>query len=153
MSGIEIKVRYSSGAYLARAGTGKAAKQASCTVGAYEAAWAVARKCLSAPVSSIVVVPQDGDENRFLARRLGPDEVVTVIEFEDHGQDFLEWDVLSDGTILDSRPFQASTWCCCRALNAGSLFPGGPVRIRTPRGEELTINYPIAKLRRKGGAA
>jgi len=28
-----------------------------------------------------------------------------TIEFEDHGQDFLEWDLASDGEILASFPF------------------------------------------------
>lgn len=35
---------------------------------------------------------------------------IRTLYFEDHGQDFLEWDVADDGFVLDSRPFQASVW-------------------------------------------
>lgn len=52
-------------------------------------------------------------------RRLA--KVVTTIRFEDHGQDFLEWDLDVNGKVIECRPFQASIWCGRLVMNNTEL--------------------------------
>lgn len=72
-----------------------------------------------------------------------------TVKFEDHGQDFLEFDVEADGKIVGVRPFQFSTWSKHKVMNmewlkvgnwvvlddihgAFSKKPGGMLRIKYP---------------------
>jgi hypothetical protein len=72
-----------------------------------------------------------------------PGTIITV-DFEDHGQDFLQWDICN-GVVVDCRPFQSSVWVNCRlvesmeALKAGhrllcfqATWGAGPRRIKYP---------------------
>lgn len=68
-----------------------------------------------------------------------------TIHFEDHGQDFLEWDIDADGNVLACRPFQGSLWCRCLVLNP-DLANGDYVQIRNPWGETSNINYPAVRV-------
>lgn len=74
---------------------------------------------------------------------------IRTLYFEDHGQDFLEWDVADDGFVLDCRPFQAWHWVghFVQVVHAedGKTYAdfedaGGTVR---------RINYPVARVERK----
>lgn len=71
-------------------------------------------------------------------------KVAATITFEDHGQDFLEWDLDAEGTVIDSRPFQAFTWCGRQVVNHKSLKTGTVVILDDMR----TVNYPPTKVRR-----
>lgn len=80
---------------------------------------------------------------------------IITIEFEDHGQDFLEWDIEfthSDyalGKVIDSRPFQKDIW------DKYFVISGKPeekqyVSISTdPDSKVIKIQYPITKVTEK----
>lgn len=53
-----------------------------------------------------------------------------TIVFEDHGQDFLEWDIDGKGIVVGCRPFQGSIWCGIRVLNHRTLKVGGNASFR-----------------------
>ena len=77
-----------------------------------------------------------------------------TVEFEDCGQDFLEWDIEFDdfyslGQVIDSRPFQKDIWDRYFVLSGKpeekhylsiSLGPGSKV---------VKIQYPIIKVTEK----
>ena len=67
------------------------------------------------------------------------------IHFEDHGQDFLTWDVnIETGKVVDCAPFQSSIWCGGTVDNVDNLETGGQVEYTVKYGHEsLLINYPI----------
>lgn len=68
-----------------------------------------------------------------------------TIHFEDHGQDFLEWDIDANGVVTDSRPFQASTWSGSVLINDAA--PGGLVAYLSKyTNQRHTIRYPIVKV-------
>lgn len=54
----------------------------------------------------------------------GPD---ITVQFEDQGQDFLEWDI-QDGVVVGCRPFQASVWCGVEIF--GTPYLGGRVSFK-----------------------
>lgn len=66
------------------------------------------------------------------------------IHFEDHGQDFLTFDVKADGTIVDVKPFQKSIWMQYRVANQ-RFRVGGLVHLHG-LGDDMTIRYPIEKI-------
>ena len=74
-------------------------------------------------------------------------KTTTTITFEDHGQDFLEWDIVN-GIVTDCRPCQASVWIGVRVLNR-RLGRGVLVRVQTKGAAALTMNYPIVKVRKR----
>jgi len=67
-----------------------------------------------------------------------------TVQLEDHGQDFLEWDI-EDGVVVDCRPFQGWLWNGTMVHNT-DIRPGDILEIVTRRGEELKLNYPVEKV-------
>lgn len=65
------------------------------------------------------------------------------ITFEDHGQDFLTWELDATGKVIDCEPFQASVWCGCIVQEYNSLTPGDKVKFLTKEGKQLTMLYPV----------
>ena len=65
------------------------------------------------------------------------------IHFEDHGQDFLEWELDRTGKVINSTPFQPWNWINKQVINHDRLVIGGIVHIRDEFGEETTIKYPV----------
>lgn len=67
-----------------------------------------------------------------------------TIHFEDHGQDFLEWDVDAAGLVVGCRPFQASVWCGLEVVDA----PEAGARVICRRGDQRTMEvlYPVAEI-------
>ena len=69
-----------------------------------------------------------------------------TIVFEDHGQDFLEWDV-RNGVVVACRPFQEWAWKGTRVdmtkAQEGQLLP-----IITKRGENRVVLYPVVAMSR-----
>lgn len=51
----------------------------------------------------------------------------TIIRFEDHGQDFLTWEVNEIGVVVDSKPFQAALWRGCVVKQVDNIKPGDQV--------------------------
>ena len=72
--------------------------------------------------------------------------MITVF-LEDHGQDFLEWDI-EDGVVVDCRPFQGWLWKGTRVHNT-DIKPGDILKITTTDGLERTLNYPVEKVMEK----
>lgn len=69
------------------------------------------------------------------------------IHFEDHGQDFLTWQLDNNGVVVDSLPFQASTWAGVRVKPHKGLKVGDCVQYVRGYGRESqsikSIRYPI----------
>lgn len=65
-----------------------------------------------------------------------------TIIFEDHGQDFLEWDIDTEGVVIDSRPFQALVWCGRTVVVNTSVVAGEYLEVLID-GQERTINYAV----------
>ncbi len=68
-----------------------------------------------------------------------------TVEFEDHGQDFLEWDI-QDGVVVDCRPYQGWLWKGTKVHNT-SIKAGDILDITTSELGRTTLKYPIAKVR------
>ncbi len=66
-----------------------------------------------------------------------------TIYLEDHGQDFLEWDI-EDGTIVDCRPFQGWLWNGTKVHNT-NIQPGDILEI-TVAGERVKLNHPVERV-------
>lgn len=71
-------------------------------------------------------------------------KMITIITFEDHGQDFLTWHIDEDGRIVDCKPFQFSVWSKWTVTNKG-FEVGGFVQCKKAS-ERLTIKYPIENI-------
>lgn len=70
-----------------------------------------------------------------------------TVYLEDHGQDFLEWDI-EDGMVVDCRPFQGWLWKGMKVHNT-NIQPGDILEITSPAGGRLTLNYPVESVREK----
>jgi len=76
------------------------------------------------------------------------------IWFKDEGQDFLMWEVMADGTIINSEPFQFDIWSNWKVTNFETLKEGGYVQVylppgvvkSMPEGKDQTIRYKIEKI-------
>ena len=75
-----------------------------------------------------------------------------TLRFADAGQDFLEWDLDANGCVIDSRPFQASTWVGMRVIDPMHLCLGQtPAIVSWTDWQESILRYPIVKIT-NGGA-
>jgi len=84
---------------------------------------------------------------RIERRRL---DIKQTIYLEDHGQDFLEWDI-EDGVVVGCRPFQGWLWKGTKVLNT-EILPGDMLDIVSSTGELLTLNYPVERVEEKASA-
>jgi hypothetical protein len=69
-----------------------------------------------------------------------------TVEFQDDGQDFLEWDIDDNGVVVESRPFQTMVWGGSK-VDTGTMRKGRRLAIVTSRGTPLEIIYPIVAVR------
>lgn len=67
------------------------------------------------------------------------------IEFEDHGQDFLFWDVDQKGVVIGCEPFQASIWGGKQITNFTSIQVGSHPQIKID-GVDTPIKYEIISM-------
>lgn len=74
---------------------------------------------------------------------------VTVIKFQDFGQDFLEWTINEKGDIIDCTPFQYGVWSRYRVINKSELKPDTHVKIMDAKQNVITIKYPIVRVTEK----
>ena len=65
-----------------------------------------------------------------------------TITFEDHGQDFLEWDLDDAGVVVACRPFQSTFWVGKVVNNHADIKKGEQAVLSGGR----YILYPIAKV-------
>ena len=71
---------------------------------------------------------------------------VMTICFQDHGQDFLEWDLDKMGVVVGCRPYQSKFWCGMRVIAPERLKPGSYVDYISPHGsgkQRYEICYPV----------
>lgn len=72
-------------------------------------------------------------------------QVPHTLHFEDHGQDFLRWDIDAEGTVTDAQPYQADIWKGCVLLNAPEV--GEKPRFFSPKTKhEETLLYRVTKV-------
>ena len=71
---------------------------------------------------------------------LGP----CTVFFEDHGQDFLEWDVDARRRVTASRPAQNKAWVGQRLVALPR--PGAQLLIRGRDGLQRAIKYPVLRV-------
>lgn len=64
-----------------------------------------------------------------------------TVFFEDHGQDFLEWDI-EKGEVIACRPFQEWLWKGVKVHNR-TIRPGDRLEITGPDGVRRTISHPV----------
>ncbi|WAJ37223.1 hypothetical protein OU800_21865 [Pseudomonas sp. GOM7] len=65
-----------------------------------------------------------------------------IIHFQDHGQDFLRWQVDEQGVVTGCWPFQKQIWCGLQITNLSKLKAGELVH-HNRFGEEGSIRYPV----------
>jgi hypothetical protein len=70
-----------------------------------------------------------------------------TIVFEDCGQDFLEWDLDDEGTVIDCRPFQSWLWKGSRIAYPDPLKVGDQPEVETSEGRYLTLKYQIIEIK------
>lgn len=70
-----------------------------------------------------------------------------TVHIEDHGQDFLEWDI-KDGVVVDCRPFQGWLWNGTKVHNE-EIKPGQYLIITPPGGQPTQLLYPVEKVEQK----
>ncbi|PRY90615.1 hypothetical protein [Mongoliibacter ruber] len=71
------------------------------------------------------------------------------LHFEDHGQDFLWWDLDKDGTVVNCGPFQQSIWIGSKLVNYSEtvLKTGDRIFFVTNRNPDLMqLRYPIENI-------
>lgn len=69
-----------------------------------------------------------------------------TVELEDHGQDFLEFDIRGRH-IVDARPFQADVWSGAEVINE-TLQVGDHIEFRSEYSSGVkTLRYPIVAIR------
>jgi len=68
-----------------------------------------------------------------------------TVELEDHGQDFLEFDI-AGGRIVQTRPFQGDVWNGLRVANR-ALAAGDKIRLCIPGMKKMSLKYPVSAVR------
>lgn len=63
------------------------------------------------------------------------------IELDDHGQDFLWWEIDDDGVVTGCGPMQGWVWVGVMVLNHADLEQGDVLHIQTQDGRTTTLNY------------
>ena len=66
------------------------------------------------------------------------------VHLEDHGQDFLVWDI-KDGVVVESYPYQGWLWNGTKIIN-DEFGPGDQLVIQPPNSAVTTLNYPVEKI-------
>lgn len=75
--------------------------------------------------------------------------MLVTVTFQDHGQDFLEWDIDTEKEqIVGCRPFQASIWCG-NTCKQKAFEVGGQVcyEARALDGQLRWVNYRIEAIK------
>ncbi len=76
-----------------------------------------------------------------------------TVYLEDHGQDFLEWDI-EDGVVVDCRSFQGWLWNGTK-VHSTDIQPGLLLDItttswnRTRPGNRTRLRYPVERVEEK----
>lgn len=83
------------------------------------------------------------------------DQVVLRVHFEDHGQDFLRWEINAKGKVIGCEPFQAAHWCGLEVWQPALLRAGDLLHFLDREDDSMRhIKYRLARVEHlKGGAA
>lgn len=83
------------------------------------------------------------------------DQVVVRVHFEDHGQDFLRWEINAKGKVIGCEPFQASNWCGLEVWQPALLRAGDLVHFLDREDDSMRhIKYRAERVEHlKGGTA
>jgi hypothetical protein len=96
------------------------------------------------PVARLLLAPQALAAADYAT--IGKGTVYTTVEFEDHGQDFLRWDIEeATGLVFDSQPFQGGVWCGC-LVNMKALAVGERLFYVRDNGRVMSIKYPLVSI-------
>jgi len=72
---------------------------------------------------------------------------ITIVEFEQHDQDFSIWEIDSGGMVISSEPCQGWLWGGRIVPDLSALKVGGFVPILNPKDRTTSeIKYPIKKI-------
>jgi hypothetical protein len=71
---------------------------------------------------------------------------MTTIKFEDHGQDFLEWDIDDKGIVVDSRPCQAWLWNGTKVGDHENIKVGDFINIKPKAGVVGQLKYAVTEI-------
>lgn len=71
-----------------------------------------------------------------------------VVEFEDNGQDFLEWEI-QDGVVIECRPLQWWMWENS-TVHTTRIAPGARLDVTTPTGNRITLRHAVIAVRELG---
>jgi len=72
-----------------------------------------------------------------------------TVYLEDHGQDFLEWDI-EDRFVVDCRPFQGWLWKGTYVFST-DIQPGLLLDIMTKDEQRTRLRYPVERVEEKAG--
>ncbi len=70
-----------------------------------------------------------------------------TVHLEDHGQDFLEWDI-EDGIVVGCRPAQGWMWNGT-AVHNEDIQKGDVLEITTPSGAKVTLYHRVERVRNR----
>lgn len=70
------------------------------------------------------------------------------IHFQDNGQDFLEWHINENGTVINAEPFQSEIWTGSFVLpkNIENLKEGATLIFTNKYGVESSMKHKISKI-------
>lgn len=89
--------------------------------------------------------PADGLVNGECSRCRTRGKFTGTVELEDHGQDFLRWQIV-DGVVVSSEPFQDWVWKGTLVHNA-VIGPGDILLISPPKGDRTILKYPVVAVK------
>lgn len=73
-----------------------------------------------------------------------PGAVVCTLHLEDHGQDYLEWDLDAQHRVVGCRPLQAFVWRGKQLARVPQ--PGDRPELVKPDGSSTWLHYPVSKV-------
>jgi hypothetical protein len=87
-----------------------------------------------------------GNKSAAIFWRCNSEGADRTIIFEDHFQDFTEWDIDDSGYVIACRPFQSWAWNGAFVLHHDKLNPGDHVHIVTKSFHPTTVKYPVKEV-------
>lgn len=73
--------------------------------------------------------------------------MITIVDFEDLGQHFLQWKINEAGVIIECTPAQSAFWVGRIVANAFELLEGKRVHILRQVGNPIIVKYLITKVK------
>lgn len=83
---------------------------------------------------------------------------IRTIHFEDHGQDFLEWDLDADNVVIACRPCQGWVWIGNKVMNKAIKpgcylkFQSEHIKAKCSPSSQLVLKYKVIAIEEKEDA-